>query len=97
MWMRHESRPVGREYGSACEFCKGANKAHFCENIGCAKLINRHSIKNELCFHPTPHEIDVYRDIQRDYITLMEKVLAEVIEEQKTNAWYTPKGKIFSN
>lgn len=87
MWLRHDTKPVGREYASACALCKGTSKAHFCENFSCDRLSNYHFPKKELCFHPTPHELDEYRKIQADYIALMEKVLNETIEEQKYSAW----------
>lgn len=86
MWLRHDTKPVGREYAAACIMCKGTSKAHFCENFSCDKLAN-HFSKKELCFHPTPHELEEYRKIQADYITLMEKVLSEAIEEQKRSTW----------
>ncbi len=92
VWLRHDTRPVGAQYAATCAFCKGTGKAHFCENVGCDKLSTPHFAKKELCFHPTPYEHTKYQDIQRDYIAVMEKVLGEIIEEQKANAWrFAPK------
>lgn len=81
-WIRNETKPVGREYGKCCEFCRGLNETHFCVNPICAKMSDIGCFrKKDQCVHPTPHELKLFVDIQNDYIKLITEVVDSKVAE----------------
>src|SRR5690349_14075111 len=72
-------RASGPHYAQNCEMCKGSNKTHFCVDPYCE---SEDELSLDDCLHFTPHELEIYGDIHRAYLSL----ILEVNELVKTGA-----------
>lgn len=61
-------RASGPAYARDCEVCKGTGHAHFCVDPFCHP---EDETVHDDCLHFTPHELEVYVDIHRDYLALI--------------------------
>lgn len=61
-------RASGSSYANDCIICKGTGQAHFCIDPFCDSTSE---LSKDDCLHFTPHELEAYAYIHRDYIQIL--------------------------
>ena len=64
-------RASGSHYAQNCIICKGTGQAHFCTDPFCHP---ESELSKEDCLHFTPHELEIYVAIHRDYVEIIREM-----------------------
>ncbi len=61
-------RASGPQYAQNCIMCRGTGQAHFCPDPFCHP---DNEMDKEDCLHFTPHELEIYTAIHKEYVSII--------------------------